>query len=427
VPLNVVPAVLVAFALLWIVPITASEAVGGAPPTPPVQWTAGIGFDSFGERYSIEEADTLAFSNEVWTRAGLHLQRPWSRRGRVWVEDLLSFSNLALRNRLALGGDFSFRQDDALSFRSDLALRRNHPKSDPDDALAVSSSYWQEDARISYRPRLGDQLRLRLGERFFAIDFEDESRYEYDYFQNELLAAVELERGPGRVLDLDYGYARRTVPDSSAIDYGEQRLRASFRATDGLWGRFELMGEAARRHYRVEEVRPGSTVIRAEGALVFAAGERFEVRLGDGLESTTYDAPSNVYFDLIENRAGLGVFFLPGPAIEVGGEPRYTRFRADEGGEDFDELSLVLALRIFRGRQGWFDLAIEPGHRDYLAGGPESIYSDYDFVRGTLLGSLALGDRTSLDTYLSYEPERHEEPGDDAAITLISADLTVRF
>jgi hypothetical protein len=28
---------------------------------------------------------------------------------------------------------------------------------------------------------------------------------------------------------------------------------------------------------------------------------------------------------------------------------------------------------------------------------------------------------------VSYEPERHEVPGDDATITLISTDLTVRF
>ena len=42
-------------------------------------------------------------------------------------------------------------------------------------------------------------------------------------------------------------------------------------------------------------------------------------------------------------------------------------------------------------------------------------------------GGWMLGDRTTLSTYLSYEPERHEVPGDDATISLISTDLTVRF
>jgi hypothetical protein len=396
--------------------------------TSPVHWTAGIGFDSFGERYSLEDADTLDFSNEVWTRAGMLVQRPLTRRGRFWVDDQLSFSNVALRNRLALGLDVLLRADDALHLKSDLGLRRNHPDLNRDDALAASSSYWQEDARLSYRPRLTDELRLRLGERFFVIDFMDETRYEYDYFQNEAGFGLELEPALGRLFELDYGWARRMVPDSSAVDYGEQRLQIGYRQSDGLWGRFELMGEAARRNYRAEEVRPGSTVVRAEGALALALAERWEVRVGDGCESTTYGAPSAVYFDVIENRVGAGVFLLLGPAFELGAEPRYTLLRAaEEADEDYDELSLGLSLRAFRGQSGWLDLAVEPGHRDYLDQAPESIYSDYDFVRGTAVGSLQLGDRTTLSAYLSYEPERHEEPGDDATITLISTDLTVRF
>ena len=412
---------------LAIAPDAASGTDFGAA-APRVLWTAGIGFDSFGERYSLEAADTLDFSNEVWTRAGVMAQRPWTRRGRFWIEDQLSFSNIALRNRIAFGLDRAWRVDDALSFQSDLALRRNHPGPDQNDALALSSSYWQEDARLSYRPRLTDELRLRLGERFFLIDFTGETRYEYDYLQNELALGLELERGLGRVLDLDYGYARRLVPDSSAVDYGEHRVRVGYRASDGLWGRFELAGEALRRHYRDEEVRPGSTVLRAEGSLALAAGERWEMRIGDGCESTTYDAPSSVYFDLVVNRSGIGVFYLLGPAFEIGGEPRYTLLRAaEDAGEDYDELSLSVALRLFRGQTAWLDLALEPGHRDYLDRAPEGIYSDYDFVRGTAVGSLQLGDRTTLAAYVSYEPERHEVPGDDATITLISTDLTVRF
>lgn len=396
--------------------------------TLPVQWSAGIGFDSFGEQYSIEEADTLDFSNEVWTRAGLLVQKPWTDAGRFWAEDQLSVSNVALRNRLGLGFDRGFRMDDALSVRSDLTVRRNHPERDPDDALALSSGYWQEDARAGYRPRLTDWGRLRLGERFFVIDFTDDSHYEYDYLQNELSAGLEVEPGPGRGLDGDYIYARRVVPDSSAIDYQEHRGRIEYRQSDGLWGRFELVGEAARRHYRVETVRPGSTTVRGAGAVALVAGDRFEVRIEDGLESIDYDAPSTIYFDQTENRFGVGLFYSPGPALELGGEPRYTLLRAAAGAdEDYDEWSLVFSTRVFSRRRWWIDLAVEPGHRDYLAAAAESIYSDYDFVRGTVLGSIQLGARTTLNGYLSYEPERHEEPGDDATITLVSTDLSFRF
>lgn len=407
--------------------------------------TFSMGFDSFSEKYSIEEADTLDFSDEFHTAVGLAYVRAWGVSSpaseaapeRAWkggvveddvrlgVSDVLTVSEAAVRNRWNVDFELPTGQDDRLSLANELTTKRF----DPSDELNLSSDYVQELARFLYRARLSDVLAVSLRDRFELVDFSQQDAYEVDYRLNEAGAGLSIETGLDGSVDFAYGLSDRVVPDSSAIDYREHGFRVGGWRAFGFRTNLEFKGEVERRRYRDELTRPGYFTFIGDGHLAVRATDRLELRLRQELETWDYDAPSQVYYDRFLHGTGVEARVNLTPELELGLEPRYTFLRgSDESIEDYDEPSAVLAGDWVRLDRLWLTASIEYGRRDYARQVTDaSIFSDYTFVRTNLFGAVELSRRTVWNLYLSHEPERHLNQDDDTTTALFSTDLTVRF
>lgn len=394
--------------------------------------TFSLGFDSFSEKYSIEDADTLDLSNELRSSVGLTYRRGWGsevnpgREASVFqIKDVLTVSDAAIRNRWDVDLELAVRSGDRLSLSNELSSRRIDPGGD----LNLSSDYIQDVARFYYRDRLSEILVFTLRDRFEVIDFDEEDAYETDYRRNEASAELAIEPGLDGSVEFAYTRGDRAVPDSSAIDYREHALRVTWWQGFGWSTRVEAQGEIERRRYRDEVTRPGYFLITGDGHLAVALTQRLEVRLHEELEVTSYDALSQVYFDRFLQRAGLEAAVSVTAALELGLEPRYTFLRAEEESEeDYDEWSAVLAGDWIRLDRLWLTSSVEIGRRDYrVAETQGSIFSDYTFVRTDLFSTFELSRLITWNVYMSREPERHAIEDDDTTTTLFSTELTVKF
>jgi hypothetical protein len=397
--------------------------------------TFSLGFDSFSEKYSIEDADTLDYSNELRSAVGLAYGRRWGGTGaaqdagygtsRFEVKDVLTVSDAAVRNRWNMGLDLAAGANHQVSLANELTNKRFNSG----DELNLSSDYVQELARVLYRTRLSDILAINLRDRFELVDFSQEDAYEMDYRRNEAGAGLSIEPGVDASLDFAYALSHRTVPDSSAIDYREHDFRVDWWQVFGFRTSVEVKGEVERRRYEDELIRPGYFTFLGDGHLEVRVTDRFAMRLREEIESSDYDAQSEVYYDRVLQRAGVEARFNVTSELELGLEPRYTLLRgADESIEDYDELSVVLAGDWIRFNRLWLTSSVEYGRRVYAAQVVDAgVFSDYTFFRTNVFSTVELGRGTVWNLYLSHEPERHVNDNDDTTTALFSTDLSVRF
>ncbi len=385
-----------------------------------------LGFDSFSEKYSIEDADTLDYLNELRSAVGLGYRHAWGEASSViQFKDVLTVSDAAVRNHWTTDLEFPTRLDDRLTLSNELSSRGI----DPNSELSLSSDYIQDVARIHYRAPINPRIALSFRDRFEVIDFAQEDAYETDYRRNEAGAGLAIESGLDGMLEVAYTRGNRVVPDSSAIDYAEDGVRATWWQGLGLESRIEAESEIEHRRYHDDAVRPGYVMFTGNGLLTVGAGDRLEVRFREELEVTGYHGQSQVYYDRLLQLAGIEAAVNPGSGLELGLEPRYAFLRAEQGsGEDYDEWSAVMSGDWLRIDRFWITGSVEIGRRDYRAADTiDSIFSDYSFVRTNLFATVELGSRTTWNVHLDHEPERHAVEGDDTTTALFSTEVAVRF
>ncbi len=392
--------------------------------------TLAVGFDSFSEKYSIVEADTLAYANEINSTLGVSYRAPIKGTGVLLAADEFSASTAALRNRLTLGLDLPRRQDDRLTMGNTLTLRRYFAR-DRDDELALPSDHIEDEAEVRYRARLTDHVTMAVRDRFDLVDYRTQTPYELDSYRNRIGGEAVIEPEPMSRLAIAYDFARQAVPDSSAIDYGEHDLLADLWQGLGYRHDLELHGELVRRSYRDETSRPGYYLFGAGGRLASRLGERWTLAPRAEIEATSVDIPSDVYYSGLLTRFGIDLAIAATPELTVGLEPRGALLRADAAaGEDYDELSVAWHGEWFRLGRAWIQGALDFGYRDYraLTTAPlDGLYSDYRFFRINTIGAIEFDERTTFNFYVSFEPERHDVESDDATIILVSTDLAYRF
>jgi hypothetical protein len=398
--------------------------------------TLSAGFDSFGEKYSIDEADTLDYTNELRSIVGLQYTNGWGPGHAVSVRNHLSISNASLRNLLRFDLDLVPRPGDRFTLSNELVAKRF----DRGEDYVLSSDHIQEMVRAAYRLRVNQSVRLRLGQRFELMDFRQASYYEYDYRRSVTGIDLDVERGIDSYVNVGYALAYRAVPDSSEVRYLDQNLHGSLLQYIGMRSALDLRGEMARRRYGDPAARPGYFYFDLGGRFSYRLTERVELRLRQQLESYSYDVPSEVYFNYTRYLGGVEASFSPHLDVRLGIEPRLGLLRASAPIEEYREISVVLAGDWIRVDGIWLTASLEIGKRRYLVAGvvdPEaltgedpfvgSLYSDYAFNRVNLFSTVEFRRRYALNLFLSFEPERHVNDADDTTTTLVSTDLTVRF
>ncbi|MFQ5600197.1 MAG: hypothetical protein ACE5G2_06545 [Candidatus Krumholzibacteriia bacterium] len=403
---------------------SAQEAVPGGPPwsvnPAPAAWrfqpSISFTYDSFGQRYTIADEDTLDLVDEMSGQLVTSLVH--TGRTSVELKNMLGVGEEATRNDLLVSLRRRFGALD-LRLTDDLRYKAYREHSD----YGLSSDYLTNTARAIATWRLAGRWRLRIDDRFELADFAERTRYNYDYVRNDIGGEVERRYGILSTLRSGYSYGWRSVPDSTEIDYQRHLIEAHWDQEFGL--HTLAVGQLLeRRLYGDPTVR--SHYVDYQTTMSFSASLRPELRLRPEYTASiiTYDTPDSVYSDASEqsfelilerdlsDRTTLGV----GP----GGEFRRTNSSFDRA---YNQWSLKGTLSYLAGSSLWVQFTNELGVRSYLAG-DDILYSDYIFNWTTLYLSYEFVPRLTLDLFFSMNPESHDDEQNNTTTLLASTAIT---
>ena len=276
---------------------------------------------------------------------------------------------------------------------------------------------------------------------FRSTRYDRPSAFELDHERLDVSLTSQTRGDLGQWFDLEAGIGRQWADtfDAPATDpadgivsiLGFDRFFALAEwayDTGGRW-RVGIAQWIERRDYDDEDQRSSLWDVVLEPEVRFRLDDDWELRWRSGIEWLDYDASSETYYDLALGRTGVGLA-RRWRTFEWSVEPRLAWLSTPVPNEDeYLQPSLAVTFDGFGGDRFFVSITEEIGHRDYREPTADALdlYSDYWFLRSTILASVKIVEGTSLEFFLSDEPESHRDEEDDARLTLVTATLRVRF
>ncbi len=374
-----------------------------------------LGYDTFGQTYTISDRDTLDLVDEMSGRLVTTLRYTGPR-------------TFELRNSLGLGEEAT-RNDLRAVLRlpyERFELRATHDAHyrgyRSTSEFNLSSDYLTNISRVTGIWKLSPDWRLRVDDRFEHSGFAERTRYSYDYWRNDTSAEIERRWGLLSSLRSGYTYGKRGVPDSTSIDYDRHVGTATLYQTFGMHT-LSFQNFAERRLYRDPNVR--SHYLDYQGTLSGSMSLADDLRLRPTYVGrvTAYDQPDSVYTDATEQSAELLLEKDLNARATLGIGPR-SEFRRTQSAFDrpYNQYGVKGSISYLAG-SFWMQFTNEFGVRSYFAGS-DFIYSDYVFNWSTLYLSYSFRKTVAFDLYFSLSPESHEDEADNTTTILVSSALT---
>lgn len=383
------------------------------------QFRPGFSFayDSFGQRYTLSDRDTLDLYDELSAR--LHTSMEHIGGTYFRLQNAFGYGQEATRDDLVMrlahpfGPRTEFRADQELHYKG------YTPQSD----YQYSSDYLVGTTRLAlfFRPR--PQWRLRTEDRLEWAWFHEPGRYNYPYLMND--TSAEIERGYGVMsrMRLGYAFGTRSVPDSTAIDYRRHVVLADWEHEWGLHG-FGIEQRVERRRYGDPNVRSPFWDYNATLSGRVTMRERARLRPEYRALVARYDLPDSVWADATEQSVEVLVEgdVSPRTVLALGprGEFRRTASTVDR---PYNQWGLKGSVTFALGSTLWLQFTDEVGVRRHLAG-ESLLYTDYTFNWSTLYLSWQAAPRLGMDLFFSLSPEVHQEQANDTTTLLISTSVT---
>jgi hypothetical protein len=298
-----------------------------------------------------------------------------------------------------------------------------------DASFSLSQDQVRGWARLHPRWRVAPALDLGIEARGEALRYEGFTPYEYDQDRWWIGASAQLHGDLQRSLDLRAGVMGRSVADSSEISYRGSWLRSDLFASFGLRSALSAFAFVERRAFADPAVRSSYWDLVFEPDLVLGLGKVWSLRLHAPQEYLLYDEDGPIYQDAWLGRVGVELARRWG-ALEVGVEPRWSWQVSPWDTEDeYRQPSAVLRVDLMGTGRVWFTFTEEIGRRLYEdPPSPDpALFSDYTFLRTTLLGSVRLGGPWAVDVFLSDEPRNARRAEDDSRLTLYTLALRAGF
>lgn len=392
-----------------------------------------VGFDSFQERYSIVDEDTLDSVNEFRSRARIG----YTRGAVIGNYFLLEARGLLGEDNYETAGRLRWTRrlpsiTSTFQIETDVTRRGFHKNSTyqfPNDNLRTS-------ARAFFRKAAGHRLSLRLTNYLENVDFDQRTEFDYDYLRNVATLSADFSAGIYTGVGIGLRYATMSVPDSSEIEYGAWQPIAELRWTPEAHKRVALSGSTERRSYGDIATRSSFWLFLASGGVEWPVHPVWSVELIDEIVMYTYDTNSDAYFGYVENRLAALVNYNPSWYLQAGAGPTYSHLRSQFSTQDeYDEFGARLSLEYMRGAKIWVSATYEPGRRNYLAYNGEdaltstfaTVFSDYTYHRLSLFVNARVRGGLGISLLADYQPEDHERQTDDATATLFSVGLSYIF
>ena len=417
-----------------------------------VRWqpraTFEFGVDSFAQIYRLTEfasESLLSDESTLRTETDVFTELRGAAEFGLRVGDRDRGADL--RTRFSAGtdtwrGDATFDVDlrDEVQ-RLDLQLDFEGRRFRDDTDYALSSDVGEGRLRAHWRWAAHQGWEVGLRTRGRVTRYEDPGEFEIDNERYDLTLTSQLRGGLGQWLDLEIGLGRRSVDDFASTSEEGQEVGPALFAYDRWFGLAEWSHDTAgpwrlalvhwieRRVYDDEEQRSSLLNLVVEPEVRLRVDEDWELRWRSAMEWLDYDESRDAYYDLALGRTGVAVA-RRWSTWEWSVEPRLSWLSAPAPNEDeYVQPSLVVSFDGFGGDRLFLSVSEELGHRDYREplGGGLDLYSDYWFLRSTVLASYRISASTSVELFLSDEPESHRDEEDDARLTLVTATLRVRI
>jgi hypothetical protein len=405
-----------------------SAAVGGEEADARLSGSVGAGFDSFRERYSILDADTLDSITEFRSRLSLAYTRgsliddfvTLGARASAGDGDLEYSGHLSMIERLGSQG--------RLGFDADVSRRTYSDRSSYEFANNFSRYYARAHAR--WNPAAA--FSIGVGDRLEVLDYDRRTQFDYDYTRNTIALDGEWVLNLTSVAAAGVDVTTMTIPDSTEIAYHAWSPRLEVRILSDPHRGLSLYADVERRRFAHEPARSSFWSLFSSVTGEMPLSRTASVEAKGNLERYTYDTPDDAYFDFTEARGAMLLKFNPSWDLSFGAGPTAAVFSSSDSPEDeYDERGLMVSSEFMRASRAWVSASYERGRRSYGADGAvddiELLYSDYDYHRVYVLAIIQIWDGVSLTTLLDYQPEDHERESDDATATLFSASLSYSF
>jgi hypothetical protein len=429
------PPALLLVALVVLLPtVSASQGIGGSAAPTGVRLTgsAGVGFDSFQEKYSIVDRDTLDSVNEFRTRLSLGLAAGTFARDYFLLEGRVQYGDdtYVSGGRLKLAKSL-WRGITRLGLEGDYARRQFGDNS----SYQFANDYDRLFVRGHFKQSLGQSFALRLTDRFEYQNFEERTEFDYDYHRNRISLDGEFDWDITTLLNMGLSFVTMEIPDSTEIEYQAFGPTIEFRHFGGLYQRTVVQAALERRDYVAGSPRSSFWSVLAFLIAEWPFAPTLSVLLENDFEWYRYDYSDPVYFNYVENRTALLLKMNPSFNLSFGAGPTFGFLDSRVSTEDvYKEVGAKVALEYNRGAAVWVSFEYEPGKRTYKTFSDAtqtvddiSLFSDYTYHRLSLFANVRVWDGLTFSSFLDFSPEDHKREGDDATATLISLSLTYFF
>jgi hypothetical protein len=385
-----------------------------------------IGFDSFSEKYSIVEEDTV--DNVIELRSRLRLEYVLgSMLGDYFrMESGTSIGNNSVEEsgRMSLARSVGPTRFAFSAYFANKDFRSN-------TTYSYANDYQRYDAAAYvqyYNPGFGT---VRLTDRVEGMDFARRTEFDYDYLKNSVHLGLDVQRFSSTYLQMGTGGAVKSIPDTSQISYESYTADFEFRRQFGLQKQVHFSFNGERKIYHDRQVRSPYWTANTHFTLRPLQRGPWVLSLENAAEFYLYDTSNDVYFNYTEEKTSLLLMYFRSFELELGAGPMHSVLTSGASTEDqYREWGAVVKAEFLRRSGFWLSFTYEGGKRSYdsYRSNPESsIFSDYVFNRFTLFTSAKLWRNISVNGFLSHEPVNHKRAGDDTSTTLFSLDLGYAF
>lgn len=402
----------------------------------------GVDFEHFGERYRITaDQDTVATINDYGTLVGLTLRTPWASTDRFRLDTDVHLGRETRRFRLDVDGRIE-RGANAFELEQEGAVRVFVEGG----AYSISSNYLQEYVRLGWERRISESVRLRFRETVDLTRYENPDEYNLNMLLHRPGADLRLSFGDLSEARLGYRFGRRSVPDSTSLDYRRHTIDADLSLLLGWTTALDVATQLDRRAFDPVSVRESSWEFRGDVNFEFGSGDRITYRLIHENEFLRFDDPDELDFDSNRLRTGFQLEVHRTLSLDLSVMPLYAFLSsATAPEEEYSEVGLEFGVDWRVGMGTWISVTDEVGRRDYeidataetavsdvaaldsLDDLVDTAFSDYLYNRLTVLVTADIAPGASVNVFANWQPEDHAIKRHDTDTRIVSGGVEYRF
>lgn len=385
-----------------------------------------FGFDSFTEKYSVVEEDTVDNTVEFRTRLSLDYLR-----GTL-------FGDFLLLEAQANAGSNAMESTGRIKGAKSL-----HPARIAFEAWLTGKSFWKDtsyeypndylriNGRLSLSRNIGEYTGIRISESIEQIDFDIRNEFDYDYFKSSTSLSFDHFNALSASLHGGLTAAYKSIPDSTEISYKSYSLNIDYRKEWSGRRSASITAVGERRSYAHEPVRSPYWSFFSLVSVKPLVSAPWGVSLEHTLEGYAYDTSTDIYFDYIENKTAILLRYIRGFRFDAGIGPMFAVLSSGDSRDDtYQEYGGKASVEYMDAGNLWISMTYELGRRSYDAyrDDPESaIFSDFFFNRFSLFTNWKVRDNAGINGFVSHEPRNYQRAGDDTSTTLFSLGVSYYF